>query len=545
MRRNRTLLLWALLTVVTVVLTACNLTSSPQQPIELTALPTSTLTPPAQVTTTAGVQVTSLPFFTQVAPPTSVAFIPPTAFQPIVATPTPSTISIVILSPIPGNVVAQNVQVLGSATHPNFLQYVVEYGPDPNPNNLWYPIAGARTTPVLNGVLGIWTTNTIPDGLYQLRLRVYLRDGSTPQTVVNNLRVQNTAPTPVPTNTASIPRPIAAFSADRTFGEPPLVVRFTDRSTGQITSYNWNFGDGSSSAERNPTHVFRQPGEYEVRLTVSGPGGQSNVSQVVDVVVNPPSAAFDFTPPSGTAPLTVQFTDRSVGQVTSYQWDFGDGTRSTDRNPSHTYQAQGTYNVFLRVRGPGGANRARAIVTVVNPQIPAPVASFQPSEATGDAPFTLQFTNTSTGQITGYLWNFGDGNTSADASPIHQYQQPGIYNVNLTVTGPGGSSNARGVITVNRAQQAPDAAFTASIVSGDAPLNVQFTNQTTGDVTTFVWELGDGNSTNDRELTYTFTQPGTYIVRLTAYGQNNLSDFAEVTISVTKPLIPPQAAFTV
>ena len=164
------------------------------------------------------------------------------------------------------------MQVLGSAIHPNFVQYQLEYGPEPNPNNLWYTIGAPRQTTVLNGVLGIWSTNTIPDGTYQLRLRVYLRDGSNPQTVVNNIRVQNrpNAPTIVPTPTSSIPRPIAAFSVDRNTGEAPLVVRFTNRSSGQISGYGWNFGDGSSSAEASPVHEFRNAGEYEVKLTVVG-----------------------------------------------------------------------------------------------------------------------------------------------------------------------------------------------------------------------------------------------------------------------------------
>ena len=537
-----------LLTVIiaTLLLAACNLTGEPEQPIELTALPTSTGTLSQQATLggiPTGVAVTALPFFTQVAPPTSIGFIPPTPLG-IFATTTPSTISIVILSPIPGNVIARNVQVLGSAIHPNFLQYVLEYAPDPNPNNLWYAIGGARQFPILNDVLGVWQTETIPDGSYQLRLRVYLRDGSTPQTVVNNLRVQNLGSTAVPSNTPSIPRPIAAFTSDRTSGESPVVVRFSNRSTGQITSFNWNFGDGSSSAERDPVHVFRGAGEYEVKLTVVGPGGQSNVTQVVDVYVNPPTASFEYNPTAGTAPLVVQFTDRSIGRVSDYLWDFGDGTRSTDRNPSHTYATQGNYNIFLRVRGPGGANRAFAVVSVVNPQIPAPIANFTPDNTGGNAPFNLQFTNTSTGQITAYRWDFGDGTTSGDANPIHRYEQVGIYTVKLTVSGPGGSSTKLGTMNVIRAPQAPDSAFTPDKLSGDAPLTVFFDNQTTGDVTSYLWEFADGTTSTDTDSTHIFSAPGSYLVRLTARGQNNLSDFAQVEIRVTKPLVPPSAVFS-
>ncbi|MCO6444078.1 MAG: PKD domain-containing protein, partial [Anaerolineae bacterium] len=464
----------------------------------------------------------------------------------MIPTATPSTISIVLLSPIPGNVVTSNVQVLGSAIHPNFLQYQLEYGPDPNPGNLWYAIGGPRQFPVLNGVLGIWSTNTIPDGSYQLRLRVYLRDGSNPQTVVNNIRVQNAIPTPVPTHTPSIPRPIAAFTQDRTSGEAPLVVRFTNRSTGQISGYNWSFGDGSSSAEISPVHVFRAAGEYEVKLTVVGPGGQSNVSQIITVNTNPPVAMYEQSAVSGPSPLTVQFTDRSTGTIDSWRWDFGDGTTSNERSPRKVFTTEGTYNISLRVRGPGGTGRAHSVVTVSNPQVPPPQANFTPTNTGGIAPLSIQYTDTSQGQITSRLWEFGDGTTSTDQNPIHQFVNPGVYTVRLTVNGPGGTASLTGTVTVTRAPQAPEARFTANPTSGDAPLIVTFQNFTSGDVSGYRWDFGDGTPIDQAEApTHTYTSPGTYRVRLTALGPDGLSDTAEADISVTRPLAPPSADFNV
>ncbi|GIK27489.1 MAG: hypothetical protein BroJett007_06270 [Chloroflexota bacterium] len=442
--------------------------------------------------------------------------------------------------------VTSNVQVLGSAIHPNFLQYQLEYGPDPNPGNLWYAIGGPRQFPVLNGVLGIWSTNTIPDGSYQLRLRVYLRDGSNPQTVVNNIRVQNAIPTPVPTYTPSIPRPIAAFTQDRTSGEAPLVVRFTNRSTGQISGYNWSFGDGSSSAEISPVHVFRAAGEYEVKLTVVGPGGQSNVSQIITVNTNPPVAMYEQSAVSGPSPLTVQFTDRSTGTIDSWRWDFGDGTTSNERSPRKVFTTEGTYNISLRVRGPGGTGRAHSVVTVSNPQVPPPQANFTPTNTGGIAPLSIQYTDTSQGQITSRLWEFGDGTTSTDQNPIHQFVNPGVYTVRLTVNGPGGTASLTGTVTVTRAPQAPEARFTANPTSGDAPLIVTFQNFTSGDVSGYRWDFGDGTPIDQAEApTHTYTSPGTYRVRLTALGPDGLSDTAEADISVTRPLAPPSADFNV
>src|SRR5690606_20452375 len=239
---------------------------------------------------------------TSIFPPTSVAQVPTATFVPVT---TPQPVRIVILSPPPGSVVAGSVLVVGTAIHPQFLQYQLEFGPDPNPGNLWYPI-NVSSVPVTQGVLGTWSTFSTQDGIYQLRLRVVLRDGTQLSTVVGNIRVQNRAPTPVPTATPSIPRPIAAFSMSTTSGQAPLNVRFINQSAGNITEFVWNFGDGTTSREVHPIHTYNSPGLYTVTLTAIGPGGTSNVSSQVNVTsANPPVAAFSANPTSGPAPLTV------------------------------------------------------------------------------------------------------------------------------------------------------------------------------------------------------------------------------------------------
>src|SRR5690606_10604619 len=117
---------------------------------------------------------------------------------------------------------------------------------------------------------------------------------------------------------------------------------------------------------------------------------------------------------SGTAPLRVQFTDQSTGEITSYEWNFGDGTASFGRNVIHEFTAVGNYNVILRVTGPGGSSSATRQITVENPQIPAPVAAFRPNTTvTGDVPLQVQFTSESTGEITTYNWDFGDGSPTS------------------------------------------------------------------------------------------------------------------------------------
>lgn len=185
--------------------------------------------------------------------------------------------------------------------------------------------------------------------------------------------------------------PTAAFTAAPTTGIAPLVTTFTDRSTGVPTQWLWNFGDGTSSVEQNPAHTFSDPGTYSVTLTVTNSKGTATTTQanVVTVAVNPPllNAKFTASPTTGAAPLPVQFTDASVGGVTGWLWDFGDGTTSPLQSPSHTYAANGTYTVKLTVTSPSGTNTriSTNLVTVTAAPITlTPVAdSYVRSNATG------------------------------------------------------------------------------------------------------------------------------------------------------------------
>lgn len=251
--------------------------------------------------------------------------------------------------------------------------------------------------------------------------------------------------------------PVADLSAKPTTGPPPLNVQFTDRSSGAITLWRWSFGDGGRSSDQNPAHVYQESGVYTVTLSVYGPGGRSikrqNALIQVQAVVSPPVAAFFADPTSGPAPLTVQFSDQSTGQVTAWLWDFGDGSTDSGQNPAHTYTAPGQYTVILTVTGPGGSNtKALPGLANVSPTPVKPVAAFTVSPNHGPLPLAVQFTDQSTGQIDQWRWDFGDRNTSTERNPRHIYQIMGSYTVSLTVSGPSGSATETkvGLVTVDR-----------------------------------------------------------------------------------------------
>jgi len=152
--------------------------------------------------------------------------------------------------------------------------------------------------------------------------------------------------------------PNAAFTASPLYGTVPLTVTFTDQSSGDITSWLWNFGDGSTSTARNPTHAYTAAGTYTVSLTVNGPGGSDTETAVAYITTGYPIPNADFIalPITGTIPLDVQFTDLSTGAITTWDWTFGNGSISGARYPYFTYENSGTYTVSSTVSGPSGSD---------------------------------------------------------------------------------------------------------------------------------------------------------------------------------------------
>jgi len=152
----------------------------------------------------------------------------------------------------------------------------------------------------------------------------------------------------------------------------------------------------------------------------------------------------------------------------------------------------------------------------------APVADFTGAPLSGDAPLTVNFSNSSTGSITSYSWSFGDGGTSAAENPSYEYDADGLYNVSLTVVGPGGSNTKTrtGYIAVGDIP-GPDVDFSADPLSGSAPLLVAFTDLTSGtSLSAWSWEFGDSGTSDEQNPEHTYADAGTYSVTLTVTDAN-------------------------
>ncbi len=330
--------------------------------------------------------------------------------------------------------------------------------------------------------------------------------------------------------------PAAGFAAAPTSGDFPLAVAFTDSSAGTVVSRRWDFGDGSPvDTTVAPIHVYTQAGAYSVRLVVSGACGTDTL--LVPGLVNvstpaPPVAAFGASPAFGCAPLTVAFSDSSTGAVTSWLWDFGDGSPAdTTRNPMHTYLTEGSFTVILTVTGPGGSDTLTVPDMIGTTGLHADFTGFvlpedprqQPyTPPIGCAPLMVGFADSTAGPVMGWLWDFGDGSPAdTTQNPLHIYGQPGLYDVTLIATGPCDADTLTRAQYVNVVPPTPiHADFSATPTVGPGPLAVAFHDSSTGFEGMYhLWDFGDGSppDTTANPVHIYDGEPGSYTVTLVVF----------------------------
>ncbi|HNS12414.1 MAG TPA: PKD domain-containing protein [Bacteroidia bacterium] len=330
--------------------------------------------------------------------------------------------------------------------------------------------------------------------------------------------------------------PLSVFNASATSVCLGDTVRFFDASLPNgttITTRSWDFGDGSAlSSQTNPSHAYLTAGTYQVRLTVSSATCSHDTS--MSIQVNPgPVVNFSSSVNVGCNPLSVVFANTTSGAPV-YSWNFGDGSAlSSAVSPSHTYANSGTYSVTLIATQGSCADTLRIQSMIV--VYPTPGASFNSTSGVclGD---TVFFTNNSTsnGGITGYSWDFGDGSAiSNSTSPHHVYSSPGSYQVTLSCSTNQCVDDTVKTIVV---EPAPQVAFSPSPGSGCTPLNVSFSNTTTGSPT-FNWNFGDGGTSSLASPSHTYVNPGSYSVTLIAT-QGTCADTLTQTNLITVRDVP-------
>ena len=322
----------------------------------------------------------------------------------------------------------------------------------------------------------------------------------------------------------------AKFTANFTNGCSPLVVRFTDQSTGNPTKWKWDLGNGTTSFLQNPSSIYFNAGAYNIKLIVSNGKTSDTLTLVKYIkVFSQPSVDFIGSVTAGCYPLPVQFTDKSsdaYGKIADWQWDFGDGFSSTLQNPAHTYTSSGSFNVTLHVRNSNNCENILSKSHYIN--ISAGVkADFSNSNAGScTTPFNVNFTNLSTGTSTlTSKWLFGDGAESTQTNPSHTYTTSGSFTVKLIVTNTSGCTDT--IIKPNIIS-AGIAKATFSLPDIICTNNLFVISNTSAPIPqSYKWTFGDGTFSTAANPVKKYLVAGIYKIKLVA-------DFGGCLDSITK-----------
>jgi gliding motility-associated-like protein len=312
----------------------------------------------------------------------------------------------------------------------------------------------------------------------------------------------------------------ANFTADVYSGCDPLVVAFTDKSTGvgSSTTYSWDFGDTKTSTLASPSTTYSGAGTYTVKLTVKNGSGSPSIKTATITVYPSPTVSYTSTPLSGCPCTLVTFTNTSVanapGAYTS-QWSFGDGYTSVTNNTTHTFCTPGSYNIALKVKNSAGCEKTR-LDSAKFILFTKPVAGFTATKvnlckipdsttfigtvSSGKAPYT-------------YDWDFGDSKVGSGNTVAHSYTISGTYTVRLIVTDANGCKdtmtrlNYIKAVPMNSTFKVP-----ATICAGVSLVLFENTSTPTPLKTKWIWSDGGGATgfTSQRN----FWSGGTYTITM-------------------------------
>lgn len=363
------------------------------------------------------------------------------------------------------------------------------------------------------------------------------------------------------TITKSTPQLNVDFTADKTSGDAPLTVKFTDKSTG-ATSWEWNFGDGNTSTAQNPEYTYKYSGTYPVTLKVDDGSGNPATSNPTTITVK--ATATTAPTPTETGILTMTLTPGktwsdflkldyeaavSLGYAT-YKWDFdGDGT-SEKQKGTFNFDNTGTKTITLTAVSytkPLKNTSVKQTVTIAEPAL-EPKISVETVAGTYQINFADN-TGVPDEYVKSRIWEFGDGNTSNAKSGTYTYDTTGSRTVKLTLTTKGDkTASASKSVNINGIT----AKFSASPTSGAAPLEVKFTDssvknsKTNSEIDYWQWNFGDGSSLDYKQNpTHTFKEPGEYTVKLTVQDKDYSQDSTEMKITVLDNGDYPTADFGV
>lgn len=288
-----------------------------------------------------------------------------------------------------------------------------------------------------------------------------------------------------------------------------------NESTG-ANSFLWNFGDGTVSTDRNASHNYQDFGNYAISLEATNDQGCTATFIDTIEVAPPPEAAFAVPEDEGCGPLTIEFENNSTGAGMTYEWDFGNGQTSNREVPLdpviyQTNRRDTSFIVSLRTSNNCGSDIYRDTILVY----PFPLANFGFSVDTGCAPVNVTFANVSQGSPQSYFWDFGNGFTSTDQTPVPQIftagDSPITYDITLVASNACGSDSLSKPLVVY-----PDevqAFLNLDNAQGCAPYTLQL--ESFSSPSSYInWNFGDGQTGGGEQISHTYIEPGEYTVQL-------------------------------
>jgi gliding motility-associated-like protein len=309
--------------------------------------------------------------------------------------------------------------------------------------------------------------------------------------------------------------PSANFNASNVAGCSGLTTTFNDLSvtdgTNTINNWQWDFGDGIIQNFSSPPfqHTYNMAGVFSVKLIITDAAGCKDSVTLNNLIITTDPLPDFISADTLTCPgATVSFTNTSAPAGFSSQWEFGDGGISAMTSPTHVYAATGVYSVKLRIRDTNGC--ADSLTRNAYISVDLPVANFSMNDSISSCtPFQIQFTNTST-YYSSALWDFGPGEgTSGLTNPVHYYSVPGTYPVKLLVTSPGGCLDS--IIKTITVSDTIGSRLNYLPLNGCKPLAVSLNAFTTGQIDSYFWDFGDGN-------TQTTTTPNVNYIYASSFG---------------------------
>lgn len=402
-----------------------------------------------------------------------------------------------------------------------------------------------NTTSAATGVSFQWAVDNNPvSAAANPGTLVFLADPAG-EDKIYTVSLKATTPCGSTTSTSTITvkaNPIAAFSPSKTIGCSPLTVVFTNTSPGNSNSYSYDFDDGTTSpATTNKgtvTHTFTTDvvRDFEVKMTATNECGTDTKPIIIRVSPNTitPALIVNGNQMRGCAPFTVNFINNTKG-ASKFTYTFEPGVIVTSNTflpetRPYAFNKAGTYTVNLLAEN-NCSTASTQVTIVVDPQ---PTVTFTASNIVGCKGMSVKFDNTTIDAVS-YLWNFGDGQTSAEKNPTHIYNAPaGTYTVSLTAVNSLGCPQTVAIANYIKIVAPPIADFNiapAAVIS-IPEYTFKFTDVSTNGAQTYKWSFGDGVNSSLKDPTHKYADTGKYLVTMRTFNEYGCVDSVQKSVQI-------------